>query len=178
MVNSEAERLSFAFFYNPKGDLQIKPVLELVTPDRPALYEPMTFDEYRLYIRKKGPRGKSQVESLKAVWWYLNLIPFLPILLYSYLYIIAISKSLCKSHWARHGSLSTTSPSLFLSHTRKIIKNCSRFHCIPIYMINGTRQYLCWVSERERERLNVGLPRCISDDGGWAQIGPRVMRAW
>ncbi|XP_008789107.2 probable 2-oxoglutarate-dependent dioxygenase At3g111800 isoform X2 [Phoenix dactylifera] len=66
VVNSEAERLSFAFFYNPKSDLLIGPAPELVTPDRPALYQPMTFDEYRLYIRRKGPRGKSQVESLKA----------------------------------------------------------------------------------------------------------------
>lgn len=67
LVNSDAERLSFAFFYNPKSDLLIGPAPELVAPDRPALYQPMTFDEYRLYIRKKGPRGKCQVESLKAV---------------------------------------------------------------------------------------------------------------
>ncbi|XP_073113356.1 jasmonate-induced oxygenase 1 isoform X2 [Elaeis guineensis] len=67
VVNSEAERISFAFFYNPKSDLPIEPAPELVTPDRPALYQPMSFNEYRLYIRKNGPRGKSQVESLKAV---------------------------------------------------------------------------------------------------------------
>ncbi|XP_038980220.1 probable 2-oxoglutarate-dependent dioxygenase At3g111800 isoform X2 [Phoenix dactylifera] len=67
VVNSDSERISFAFFYNPKSDLSIGPAPILVTPDRPALYQPMTFDEYRLYIRKKGPRGKSQVESLKAI---------------------------------------------------------------------------------------------------------------
>ncbi|XP_064968863.1 jasmonate-induced oxygenase 1-like [Musa acuminata AAA Group] len=66
MVNAAVERLSMAFFYNPKSDVPIGPIRELVTCDRPALYRPMTFDEYRLFIRKKGPRGKSQVDSLVA----------------------------------------------------------------------------------------------------------------
>ncbi|XP_020107929.1 probable 2-oxoglutarate-dependent dioxygenase At3g111800 isoform X2 [Ananas comosus] len=67
LVSATDERLSMAFFYNPRSDLPLAPVPELVTPDRPALYQPMTFDEYRLFIRKRGPRGKSQVESLKTV---------------------------------------------------------------------------------------------------------------
>ncbi|KAF7830937.1 putative 2-oxoglutarate-dependent dioxygenase [Senna tora] len=66
IVNSNQERVSLAFFYNPKSNIPIEPVKELVTPDRPALYPPMTFDEYRLFIRLKGPQGKSQVESLKS----------------------------------------------------------------------------------------------------------------
>ncbi|CAD5197172.1 unnamed protein product [Musa acuminata subsp. malaccensis] len=66
VVNAAQERLSLAFFYNPRSDVAIAPVSKLVTPERPQLYRPMTFDEYRLYIRKKGPKGKSQVESLKA----------------------------------------------------------------------------------------------------------------
>ncbi|KAK6932998.1 Isopenicillin N synthase-like, Fe(2+) 2OG dioxygenase domain [Dillenia turbinata] len=65
-VNSGQERVSLAFFYNPKSDLLIEPAKELVTPEKPALYPPMTFDEYRLYIRTKGPQGKSQVESLAS----------------------------------------------------------------------------------------------------------------
>ncbi|XP_061369230.1 jasmonate-induced oxygenase 2-like [Gastrolobium bilobum] len=64
IVNSNKDRVSLAFFYNPRSDLLIKPAKELVTKDRPALYPPMTFDEYRLYIRTKGPSGKAQVESL------------------------------------------------------------------------------------------------------------------
>ncbi|GMI81061.1 JASMONATE-INDUCED OXYGENASE2, Jasmonic Acid Oxidase 2 [Hibiscus trionum] len=64
IVNSVKDRVSLAFFYNPKSDLLIEPAKELVSEDRPALYTPMTFDEYRLYIRTKGPSGKSQVESL------------------------------------------------------------------------------------------------------------------
>lgn len=66
IVNAEVERISIAFFYNPKSDLPVGPARQLITPDRPPLYRSMTFNEYRLYIRKKGPRGKTQVESLKA----------------------------------------------------------------------------------------------------------------
>ncbi|KAK8334510.1 hypothetical protein V6Z11_A10G282900 [Gossypium hirsutum] len=66
IVNSGMQRVSLAFFYNPKSDIPIKPVQELVSADKPALYPPMTFDEYRLFIRLNGPKGKSQVESLKS----------------------------------------------------------------------------------------------------------------
>ncbi|KAK2985970.1 hypothetical protein RJ640_028288 [Escallonia rubra] len=66
IVNSNMERVSLAFFYNPKSDLLIEPAKELVTPEKPALYSPMTFDEYRRFIRLRGPRGKSQVESLTS----------------------------------------------------------------------------------------------------------------
>ncbi|KAK3019019.1 hypothetical protein RJ639_003627 [Escallonia herrerae] len=66
IVNSDQERVSLAFFYNPKGDIPIEPAKELVTEDRPALYPPMTFNEYRVFIRTRGPCGKSQVEALKS----------------------------------------------------------------------------------------------------------------
>ncbi|XP_011047722.1 PREDICTED: leucoanthocyanidin dioxygenase-like isoform X2 [Populus euphratica] len=66
IVNSSKERVSLAFFYNPKSDIPIEPLKELVAPDRPPLYPAMTFDEYRLFIRMRGPSGKSQVESLKS----------------------------------------------------------------------------------------------------------------
>ncbi|KAF5747626.1 leucoanthocyanidin dioxygenase-like [Tripterygium wilfordii] len=66
IVNSSKERVSLAFFYNPKSDILIEPIKDLVTEDRPALYQPMTYDQYRLYIRIKGPSGKKQVESLMS----------------------------------------------------------------------------------------------------------------
>jgi len=66
IVNSDQERLSLAFFYNPRSDIPIEPLKQLVTPERPALYPAMTFDEYRLFIRMRGPCGKSQVESMKS----------------------------------------------------------------------------------------------------------------
>lgn len=66
IVNSKKERLSLAFFYNPGGDKLIKPANQLVTKDCPALYSPMTFNEYRSFIRTKGLTGKYQIESLKS----------------------------------------------------------------------------------------------------------------
>lgn len=66
IANSVKDRVSLALFYNPKSDLLIQPAKKLVTKDRPALYAPMTFDQYRLFIRTKGPCGKAQVESLKS----------------------------------------------------------------------------------------------------------------
>ncbi|KAG1338016.1 flavonol synthase/flavanone 3-hydroxylase-like [Cocos nucifera] len=67
VANASSDRLSLAFFYYPKFDLPLGPARELVSPDRPPLYQPMTYNEYRLYIRKNGPKGKTQVESLKAM---------------------------------------------------------------------------------------------------------------
>ncbi|KAM7467967.1 hypothetical protein LguiB_015529 [Lonicera macranthoides] len=59
MVNSNKERLSIAFFYNPKGELAIEPAKQLITEDRPAIYAPKTFNEYRVAMRTKGACGKS-----------------------------------------------------------------------------------------------------------------------
>ncbi|CAM0882977.1 unnamed protein product [Alopecurus aequalis] len=66
IVNAKEERISLAMFYNPRGDIPIAPASELVTQERPSLYPPMTFDEYRAYIRKNGPRGKAQLEGAKG----------------------------------------------------------------------------------------------------------------
>ncbi|BAD73770.1 putative anthocyanidin synthase [Oryza sativa Japonica Group] len=67
IVNAEEERISLALFYNPRGDVPVAPAPELVTPERPSLYyRPMTFDEYRVYVRKNGPKGKAQLEALKG----------------------------------------------------------------------------------------------------------------
>ncbi|KAK1365511.1 putative 2-oxoglutarate-dependent dioxygenase [Heracleum sosnowskyi] len=66
VVNSCAERVSLAFFYNPKGDKTIQPAKELITANVPAQYLPMTFNEYRTFVRTRGPSGKSSVESIKS----------------------------------------------------------------------------------------------------------------
>lgn len=65
IVNEKEERLSIAFFYNPGGDVSIGPTKELISDEHPALYPTINFDEYRKFIRQKGPHGKSQVESLR-----------------------------------------------------------------------------------------------------------------
>ncbi|KAJ3703230.1 hypothetical protein LUZ61_006935 [Rhynchospora tenuis] len=53
LANSADERISLAFFYSPQNDLPVGPAEELVTPERPALYLPMTYDEYRAYKLKE-----------------------------------------------------------------------------------------------------------------------------
>ena len=63
IVNSNKDRVSLAFFYNPRSDLIIEPAKVLVTEERPALFPPTTFDEYRLQIRKRGICGTSQQEQ-------------------------------------------------------------------------------------------------------------------
>ncbi|KAL8172437.1 hypothetical protein V2J09_024241 [Rumex salicifolius] len=65
-ANSAAERVTLAFFYNPRGDIPLEPAKEVVTSERPAMYEPMTYNQYRLYIRTRGPQGKAHIESLKS----------------------------------------------------------------------------------------------------------------
>lgn len=65
-VNATTERLSLAFFYNPDDDLPIEPAAELVTPTSPPVYKPMTFKEYKMYMRMLGPCGKSHVDLHKA----------------------------------------------------------------------------------------------------------------
>lgn len=66
LVNAEEERMSLAFFCNPKCDLMIEPMKRFVSEDQPAMYSPMTYQEYRMFVREKGPQGKSQLESLKS----------------------------------------------------------------------------------------------------------------
>ena len=72
IVNAKEERISLALFYNPKGDVPISPAPELAAAAAAgggpagALYPPMTFDVYRLFIRKKGAKGKAQIEALKG----------------------------------------------------------------------------------------------------------------
>ncbi|XP_065851823.1 jasmonate-induced oxygenase 2-like [Euphorbia lathyris] len=63
IVNSKKDRLSLAMFYNPRSDLIIQPCQQFVTKETPALYQPMTFHNYRTYIRTKGPSAKKLLQS-------------------------------------------------------------------------------------------------------------------
>ncbi|XP_078434870.1 jasmonate-induced oxygenase 4-like [Wolffia australiana] len=66
VVNAEHDRYSFAFFYNPRGDLALGPLPEFVNREKPPRYASRTFTEYRKFIRTLGPQGKRQIESTKA----------------------------------------------------------------------------------------------------------------
>ncbi|KAM0902598.1 hypothetical protein ACQ4PT_019212 [Festuca glaucescens] len=65
-VSAAEERLSLAFFYNPRSDVPVGPMPELVGPKSPAMYPEMTFDEYRVHIRQRGLSGKAQLQSLQS----------------------------------------------------------------------------------------------------------------
>ncbi|WZZ81901.1 hypothetical protein YC2023_102473 [Brassica napus] len=62
IVSPAKERLSLAFFYNPKGNIPIEPLKELVTEDSPALYSSTTYDQYRQFMRfsEDGNNSTSQ----------------------------------------------------------------------------------------------------------------------
>ncbi|GJN13998.1 hypothetical protein PR202_gb00768 [Eleusine coracana subsp. coracana] len=66
LANSGDDRLTIAFFCNPRGDLPIAPAAQLVSPGSPAAYgqRPISFNEYRKYVRTKGARGREQVEAI------------------------------------------------------------------------------------------------------------------
>ncbi|KAI7743856.1 hypothetical protein M8C21_025916, partial [Ambrosia artemisiifolia] len=67
IVSSNHDRVSLAFFYNPRGDILIEPAKQLLLTNNEApLYQPMTFNDYRTFIRLNGLHGKSQVDSLKS----------------------------------------------------------------------------------------------------------------
>ncbi|KQJ92652.1 probable 2-oxoglutarate-dependent dioxygenase ANS [Brachypodium distachyon] len=67
LANSNKDRFTIAFFCNPQCDLPIAPSSQLVGPESPALYQkPVTFDEYRKYIRTKGPSGRKQILSINS----------------------------------------------------------------------------------------------------------------
>ncbi|KAL6905971.1 hypothetical protein ACP4OV_003572 [Aristida adscensionis] len=69
LASSGEDRLTIAFFCNPRGDLPVEPAAQLVAPGgSPAAYgrPPITFDEYRKHVRAKGATGRAQVEALAA----------------------------------------------------------------------------------------------------------------
>jgi isopenicillin N synthase-like dioxygenase len=65
-VSAAEERLSLAFFYNPRSDVPVGPMPERVGPESPAMYPEMTFDEYRVHIRQRGLSGKAHLQSLQS----------------------------------------------------------------------------------------------------------------
>ncbi|XP_020522780.1 probable 2-oxoglutarate-dependent dioxygenase ANS [Amborella trichopoda] len=66
-VNKERERMSLVVFCNPDGEMKIGPVEEAVAAGRgKALYEEMSFNQYRQLIRTVGTKGKSFVNSRKG----------------------------------------------------------------------------------------------------------------
>ncbi|XP_042490723.1 jasmonate-induced oxygenase 4-like [Macadamia integrifolia] len=63
-VNSKKERMSIAIFIHPEGNKMIGPLEEVVKKSgRSPLYNEMTFNEYRIFIRTLGLKGQAILSS-------------------------------------------------------------------------------------------------------------------
>ncbi|KAH9328877.1 hypothetical protein KI387_000985 [Taxus chinensis] len=66
IVNNNKERMSIVVFCNPSGEQKVGPVKDLVHDSNPIKYREMTFNEYRMFIRTTGTKGKSYVNSINS----------------------------------------------------------------------------------------------------------------
>lgn len=64
VVNESRDRISIAGFCNPCGEKGVGPIEELISDRNPPLYKSMTFNEYRMFIRTAGIKGKSYLNSI------------------------------------------------------------------------------------------------------------------
>lgn len=65
VVNSRAERVSLATFFQPSLEAVVKPAPQLVTHSSPAVFREVLFSDYvTLYFSKKLD-GKSNISSLR-----------------------------------------------------------------------------------------------------------------
>ncbi|GLJ45838.1 hypothetical protein SUGI_0964950 [Cryptomeria japonica] len=61
IVNDTNERMSIVIFCNPCGEKKVGPAKDLIDGSNPVKYKCMTFNEYRMFIRTTGLKGKSYV---------------------------------------------------------------------------------------------------------------------
>ncbi|RZC90040.1 hypothetical protein C5167_044669 [Papaver somniferum] len=65
-INSSKERLSVATFQNPKADTEIGPIPSMITPETPALFRTIRYDDYlkKLFLRILDGK-KSFLDSMR-----------------------------------------------------------------------------------------------------------------
>ncbi|MCL7030521.1 hypothetical protein MKW94_014109 [Papaver nudicaule] len=64
-INSTKERLSVAVFQNPKMKVDIGPVQDLITPETPALFRTVGYEEYLRRYYKRVLDGKSYLDYMR-----------------------------------------------------------------------------------------------------------------
>ncbi|XP_057415541.1 oxoglutarate-dependent flavonoid 7-O-demethylase 1-like [Lotus japonicus] len=64
-VNSEKERLSIATFHSPSMESTFGPAPSLITPTAPAMFKPITYEEYLKRFLARELRGKSFIDTLR-----------------------------------------------------------------------------------------------------------------
>lgn len=67
LVNRTRQRLSVAYLYGPPSNVQISPLPKLVGPGRPAMYRPITWNEYLGTKAKHFNKALSSVRLLSPV---------------------------------------------------------------------------------------------------------------
>ncbi|XP_020232794.1 probable 2-oxoglutarate-dependent dioxygenase ANS [Cajanus cajan] len=65
MVNSETERFSIPFFFNPAHDAEVKPLEELTNEQNPMKYRPYKWGKFLVH-RKESNFKKQNVENIQA----------------------------------------------------------------------------------------------------------------
>ncbi|RZC90041.1 hypothetical protein C5167_044668, partial [Papaver somniferum] len=64
-INSSKERLSVAAFHSPKGDTLIGPMVSMITPDAPALFRTIGYEDYMIKFISRKLDGKSLLNSMR-----------------------------------------------------------------------------------------------------------------
>ncbi|KAI3831883.1 hypothetical protein MKX03_022255 [Papaver bracteatum] len=64
-INSSKERLSVAAFHSPKGDTLIGPMVSMITPETPALFRTIGYEEYMKKFFSRKLDGKSLLNSMR-----------------------------------------------------------------------------------------------------------------
>ncbi|MCL7050295.1 hypothetical protein MKW94_014418 [Papaver nudicaule] len=64
-INSTKERLSVATFHSPKVETEIGPILSMITPETPALFRTIGYEDYMLKFFTRKAFGKSLVDSMR-----------------------------------------------------------------------------------------------------------------
>ncbi|KAI3919641.1 hypothetical protein MKW98_031774, partial [Papaver atlanticum] len=64
-INSSKERLSVAAFHSPKGDTLIGPMVSMITPETPALFRTIGYQDYMKKFISRKLDGKSLVNSMR-----------------------------------------------------------------------------------------------------------------
>ncbi|MCL7029592.1 hypothetical protein MKW94_005290 [Papaver nudicaule] len=64
-INSTKEMLSVAAFHSPKLDVEIGPILSMITPETPALFRTIVYEEYLKTFFARKLDGKSFLHSMR-----------------------------------------------------------------------------------------------------------------
>ncbi|KAI3831896.1 hypothetical protein MKX03_022268 [Papaver bracteatum] len=71
-INSTKERLSVATFHSPKVDTELGPILSMLTPETPALFRTIGYEDYMKKFFTRKVFGKSLVDAMRIGEGYVD----------------------------------------------------------------------------------------------------------